>query len=247
MKVLGVIPSRLGSVRLPKKPLRLIAGKPLIQRVYENIKKSKLLDDLVVATDAPEIEKLVDGFGGQSVMTSPACQSGTERVAEVAKKFKNFDLFVNIQGDEPLMTGLTVDRLVRDFLKEKNASVGSLYLPKNDKEEYENPNTVKVVIDKRGYALYFSRSSIPHDRAGQSTSFLKHLGVYIYTRKFLLGLSKLKASMLETSERLEQLKWLDNGFDIRMIPCRQDSIGVDTEEDLLKVENILEKKVKVLA
>ena len=247
MKVLGVIPSRLGSVRLPKKPLRLIAGKPLIQHVYQNVKKAKLLDDLVVATDSPEIVRLVQDFGGEAVLTSPAHASGTERVAEVAQKYKKYDTFVNIQGDEPLISGSTVDRLLRDFGKEKKALIGSLYIAKTDLEEYESPNVVKVTLNKQGYALYFSRSPIPHDRSGKDSSFMKHLGIYIYQRKFLTELPKLKASPLENREKLEQLKWLDNGYSIRMIPCRVDSIGVDTEEDVQRVESILQKKSQVLA
>jgi 3-deoxy-manno-octulosonate cytidylyltransferase (CMP-KDO synthetase) len=247
MKALGVIPARLGSVRLPQKPLRFIAGKPLIQHVYQNVKKSRLLDDVVVATDSNEIVRLVEDFGGEAVLTSPAHASGTERVGEVAKKFKKYEIFVNIQGDEPLILGSTVDRLLRDFKKEKTALIASLYIPKTEKKEYENPNTVKVVLDKNGYALYFSRASIPFDRSGKDSWFLKHLGIYAYRRKFLLGLSKLKASMLENQEKLEQLKWLDNGFKIRMIACRADSIGVDTEEDLRHVERLLERKVKAFA
>jgi 3-deoxy-manno-octulosonate cytidylyltransferase (CMP-KDO synthetase) len=247
LKILGVIPARLGSTRLPRKPLKVIAGKLLVQHVYLNAKKAKWLDDLVVATDSHEIAQAVHDFGGEAVMTSPAHTSGTERVAEVAQKFKKHDLFVNIQGDEPLMAGAAVDRLLRDFRKEKKALVGSLYIPKNDPEEYENPNVVKVVITKQGYALYFSRSPIPYDRAGKDTSFLKHLGIYAYTRKFLSSLSSLKASLLENREKLEQLKWLENGIAIRMIPCRNDSIGVDTEEDVERVEVLLAKKVKVIA
>ncbi len=247
MKILGVIPARLGSVRLPKKPLKLIAGKPLIQHVYQNVKKSKLLDGVVVATDSTEISRLVEDFGGEAVLTSPAHASGTERVAEVAGKFKKYDTFVNIQGDEPLILGSTVDRLLRDFQKERKALIGSLYVPKTDAGEYENPTTVKVVVNNQGYALYFSRSPIPHDRSGKDTSFLKHLGIYVYNRKFLAGIPKLKASLLETREKLEQLKWLENGFEIRMIPCRTDSVGVDTEEDVRRVEELLQRKAQVLA
>jgi 3-deoxy-manno-octulosonate cytidylyltransferase (CMP-KDO synthetase) len=247
VKILGVIPARLGAVRLPKKPLRLLAGKPLIQHVVQNVKKAKLLDEVVVATDSLEIIRVVEDFGGEAVLTSPAHASGTERVAEVARKFKKYDTFVNIQGDEPLILGSTVDRLLRDFKKEKKALIGSLYVPKTDAGEYESPNVVKVVVNKQGYALYFSRSPIPHDRAGNDASFLKHLGIYVYTRKFLVELPKLKASFLETREKLEQLKWLENGYLMRMIPCRVDSIGVDTEEDLAHVEEILQKKARVLA
>jgi 3-deoxy-manno-octulosonate cytidylyltransferase (CMP-KDO synthetase) len=247
VKVLGVIPSRLGSVRLPKKPLRLIAGKPLVQHVYQNVKKAKLLDDVVVATDSQEIFDLVRDFGGEAVMTSPVHASGTERISEVAQKFKKYDAFVNIQGDEPLLAGPTVDRLVRDFQKEKLASVASLYVPKMDPEEYQNPNVVKVAINKQGYALYFSRSPIPYDRAGKDSSYLKHLGIYIYSRKFLADLGKLKASLLETREKLEQLKWLENGIQIHMSSCRNDSIGIDTEDDVKLVEDILAKKVAVFA
>lgn len=247
MKALGVIPARLGSVRLPRKPLKKIAGKLLVQHVYQNVKKSKWLDDVVVATDSKEIVQAVDDFGGEAVLTSPAHASGTERVGEVAKKFKKYDTFVNIQGDEPLMAGSAVDKLLRDFGKEKTALIASLYTPKTEKKEFENPNVVKVVLDKKGCALYFSRATIPFDRSGKDSGFMKHLGIYAYRRKFLMELPKLKASLLENREKLEQLKWLDNGYKIRMIACRADSIGVDTEEDLKLVERLIERKVKVLA
>ncbi len=247
MKTLGVIPSRLGAVRLPEKPLRLIAGKPLIEHVCRNVKKAKLLQGFVVATDSKEIFETVENLGYQAVMTSVHHASGTERIAEVAKKFKQYDTFVNIQGDEPLLQGTMIDRLLKEFKKEKTAPIASCYLPKIAAEEFENPNVVKVVLDKKGYALYFSRSPIPFDRSGEDTSFMKHLGIYAYKRKFLLGLSKLKTSQLENREKLEQLKWLDNGFKIRMIASRTDSIGVDTKEDLMMVENLLKKKEKAFA
>ena len=241
MKVLGVIPARLGSTRLAKKPLREIAGKILIEHVYTNIKKARLLDGLVVATDAKEIYDAVDDFGGDVVMTSPRCLSGTERVAEVALKYKKFDTFVNIQGDEPLIPGSLVDKLIRSFEKEKNAPIGSLYISKTDPADFLNPNAVKVTLDKNGYALYFSRSPIPFNRSNNGTTYMKHLGIYIYSKKFLAAVPKLKASFLENQEKLEQLKWLDNGYRIHMAACRTDAIGVDTEEDLKHVEKILQK------
>ena len=136
---------------------------------------------------------------------------------------------------------------VKEFRKEKTALVASLYIPKKEKKQFVNPNAVKAVLDKKGYALYFSRATIPYDRSGKDSSFLKHLGIYAYRRKFLMELPKLRASLLENREKLEQLKWLDNGFKIRMIESRTDSIGVDTEEDLIAVENILKKKEGALA
>jgi 3-deoxy-manno-octulosonate cytidylyltransferase (CMP-KDO synthetase) len=247
MKVLGVIPSRLGSVRLARKPLLKIAGKPLVQHVYQNAKRAKQLDQVIVATDSEEIVRAVSDFGGEAVLTSPAHASGTERIGEIARRFGKYDCYVNIQGDEPLLAGVTIDRLIRDFSKEKRAPVASLYVPKIDPEEYQNPGVVKVVVSKQGYALYFSRSPIPHDRNGRDSSFLKHIGLYIYSRKFLLGLAKLKASLLETREKLEQLKWLENGIMIRMSASRNDSVGVDTEEDLKTVEGILAGKAEALA
>ena len=247
MKTLGVIPARLGSTRLPKKPLRLIAGKPLIQHVFLNAKKAKLLDNIVVATDSPEIVAAVDDFGGEAILTSPSHASGTERIVEVAQKFKKYDTFVNIQGDEPLILGATIDRLLRHFEKEKQAPVASLYVNKTNSEEYEDPNVVKAVVNKEGYALYFSRSPVPYDLSGNGLIFMKHLGIYAYRRKFLLDLAKLKASFLENHEKLEQLKWLENGISIRMIESRNDSIGVDTEEDIKRVEELMNKKVKALA
>jgi len=241
MKVLGVIPARLGSTRLARKPLREIAGKLLIEHVYGNIKKAKSLDGLVVATDAKEIYDAVDDFGGEVVMTSPRCASGTERVAEVAQKYKKYDIFVNIQGDEPLITGGLVDKLVKAIQKEKTAPIASLYVSKTDPVDFENPNAVKVTLDKNGYALYFSRSPIPYNRSSNGAVYMKHLGIYAYRKKFLMAVGKLKASLLENQEKLEQLKWLDNGYRIHMASCRTDAIGVDTEEDLRQVEKILKK------
>jgi 3-deoxy-manno-octulosonate cytidylyltransferase (CMP-KDO synthetase) len=247
VKAIAIIPARLGSVRLPRKPLRLIAGKPLIQHVVENVKKARLLDDVIVATDSAEIVAMVEHFGCEAILTSPAHSSGTERIAEAARKFKKYDIFVNVQGDEPLMSAVNIDRLVRDFAKERAAEIASLFVVKNAKEEFADPNVVKVTVDKSGYALYFSRSPIPYDRSGKGGDFLKHLGVYAYKRKFLLALPKLKASWIENQEKLEQLKWLDNGYRIRMISCRTDSIGVDTEDDITAVERFLEKKVRTFA
>lgn len=239
MKVIGVIPARLESTRLPRKLLRDLCGKPLIQHVYENVKDAKSLSDVVVACDDQKLVDAVKNFGGKAVLTSTEHQSGTQRIQEVAQKMPA-DIYVNIQGDEPLMPGENVDLLIRAFADRKEFLVGTLALPKTEADEFQNKNVVKVVCDNAGKALYFSRSPIPCFRDGGDVSYWKHLGIYCYRAEFWKKYAAMKPSILEQAEKLEQLKFLENGISIQVTATRFDSIGVDTAEDLESVRQILE-------
>ncbi len=240
-KIVGVIPARLESTRLARKMLRDLLGKSLIQRTYENARKAVSLSDVIVACDDEEIKRAVEAFGGKAWLTSQEHTSGTSRIAEVAQKI-NTDVIINIQGDEPLMDASAIDLLASAFSGPTDFHVATLAIRKENEPEYENPNVVKVVTDSDDFALYFSRTPIPHFRDHRFRGFLKHLGIYAYTRHFLLNeWHQLKPSVLEESEKLEQLRILDNGFKIKVLLTTQDSIGVDTEDDLKKVEQVLQQ------
>lgn len=239
MKVIGVIPARLKSTRLAEKVKREVAGKPLVQHVWERASKATKLNQVVIATDHQDIIKMVERFGGKACLTRPDHQSGTERLIEVAQNVE-CDVIINIQGDEPLIDSSSIDRLV-DVFNDECVKVGTLYYEMTNVEAFESPNVVKVVLDHAGNALYFSRASIPHDRdKTEKCAFKKHLGIYGYRRSVLLDYAQLKPSPLESLEKLEQLRWLANGISIRCVPSKSDSIGVDTEEDLKRVEMLLQ-------
>ena len=247
METLGVIPARYHSTRLAGKVLLEVGGKPLLQHVYERAKKAKRLDELWIATEDNRIRQIASSFGAEVVMTSPTHVSGTDRVAEVAKKV-SVQYLVNIQADEPLVAPAMIDLLVEALKKEtKEVGMATLYRPLRrlaDKEDLENPNVVKVVMDRKGYALYFSRTIIPFHRKSslsRSPSYFKHLGFYAYRKEFLLRLTGMTPSSLEQAEGLEQLRVLENGEKIRLVESPYNTIGVDTHEDLEKVRKILEK------
>jgi len=235
-RVLGVIPARYAAQRFPGKPLALIAGQPLVQRVYERARLAKRLTEVVVATDDPRIADAVRGFGGQVVMTSPACPSGTDRAAEVARQ-REGALIVNIQGDEPLMRPEMIDQLVDGLRGDAGCAMATLARPIANPEDVTNPNVVKVVFGVTGNALYFSRHPIPFVRDGASApGHFKHLGIYAYRREFLLKFVQMAQSPLEKTEKLEQLRALENGFAIKVLVTPHDSIGVDVPEDVARVE-----------
>lgn len=248
MEVVGVIPARYKSSRLYGKPLIRILDKPLIEWTYLSASRSSVLSRIIVATDDRRVFKTVQNFGGQAILTSPRCRSGTDRVAEVASKVKG-DIFVNIQGDEPLLHPSVIDNIVRALAKSKSAHIVTAAVPLRKRSEVKNPHVVKVVIDHRGYAHYFSRSMIPYPRDLKSLSagikqgiFLKHIGVYAYKRDFLRKFLSLSKTMHERIEKLEQLRAIDHGFKIKVIRTRFDSVGVDTPGDIRKVEKILRKR-----
>jgi 3-deoxy-manno-octulosonate cytidylyltransferase (CMP-KDO synthetase) len=245
VRTLGVIPARYGAQRFPGKPLALIAGKPLIQHVYEQAQKAARLNELIVATDDTRVLEAVEGFGGSATLTSPECPSGTDRAAEVARQ-QSCDLIVNIQGDEPLMKPAMIDQLVAGMEAEPEFPMGTLARPIDSAEVWANPNVVKVVFGTRGNALYFSRCSLPYVRdlngAFQAGKAHKHIGIYAYRREFLLKFVSLPQSELEQTEKLEQLRALENGYAICVWVTPHDSIGVDRPEDVALVEEILRKQ-----
>jgi len=245
MKIVGIIPARYGSTRYPGKPLALLLGKPLIEWVWNQAKKATLLNDLIVATDDRRIVEKVEKFGGKAVLTSKKCKNGTERCAEVAKKI-NADFIINIQGDEPLISPRTINEVTTFSFKEKDAFLVTVAIKMQNREEYLDKNIVKVVCDRNGYALYFSRAPIPYPQGGVAERyfFYKHLGIYAYPRNSLLKFVSLPSTTLEKIEGLEQLRVLELGYKIKVASVKDDSYGVDTPEDLQKIERMLESQKK---
>ncbi len=239
MRAIAIIPARLASTRLPRKMLREIGGKPLIGVVYEAVRHSALLDDVIVATDSEEIRKACREHEWKVQMTSTAHRSGTERVHEVSGR-EAADVYINVQGDEPLVCAEQIEGLLQ-VMKNESAQVGTLMTPAAD-VDIANPNAVKVVTDLSGRALYFSRATLPFDRDGTRPRYCKHLGFYAYRKPALDRFVTLPESSLERAERLEQLRFLDNGIPIYVGETPHDSVGVDTEDDLQRVIQILNKR-----
>lgn len=238
MKVLCVIPARFASTRLPGKPLADIAGQPMIRRVYERAVKAQRLDSVVVATDNAQVYAAVQAFGGKVVMTSPDHPTGTDRLAEVALQLPEYDIIVNIQGDEPLIEPAAIDQLAAALLAEPDLLMATL-MGELSPVEYDNAAAVKVVVNQAGYALYFSRSLIPYPRNQlASMQWHKHIGVYAYRRDFLLTYATLAPTPLEQTESLEQLRALDYGYRIKVLKTPYRFIGVDTPADLAEVNAI---------
>ncbi len=265
MTAIVIIPSRYDSTRFPGKPLAPLNGKPLIRHVYENSKKSKLAEDVIVATDSENIFNAVLEFGGKAVMTSKEHASGTDRIAEAAVAL-DYDIIVNVQGDEPLIKAEMIDDVIR-LLDDKRAAMGTLVKKIEDPEEMFDPNVVKAVFDKDGFAMYFSRAPIPFSRdlfraeeqkSGRAEApkncqitlelwnfgtlelfMYKHIGIYSYRRYALLNLAKMEPVELEKTEKLEQLRALVNGFRIKVKETTYETVGVDTPQDLERVKKWL--------
>jgi 3-deoxy-manno-octulosonate cytidylyltransferase (CMP-KDO synthetase) len=244
MRIVGIIPARYGSSRFPGKPLALIAGKPLIQHVVQRCQKARSLAEVIVATDDTRIWEVAQNFC-RAEMTESDHASGTDRIAEVARRCK-CDAVVNIQGDEPLMDPAVVDAVAGGLERAEMSTAASLL---TDPEEYANPNVVKVVVNAGGCALYFSRRTIPYVRDAAPGAqplaafpFLKHLGIYGYRRETLLQLTGWPVSPLEQAEKLEQLRALENGIQIAVVKVKYESVGVDVPGDLSRVEKLLGKK-----
>ncbi len=242
MKVIGVIPSRYASVRLPAKPLVSICGKPLVQWVWEAASRASSLDAVLVATDDARIQAVAEGFGARVAMTPPECPSGTDRIA-AAVSGMDADIIVNIQGDEPLMSAANIDACVKALVDDPDAAVSTPMVPLRNPADFEAKHVVKVVSDEGGYALYFSRAPIPdRSRAGADDEpegaplAMKHLGLYVYRREALEQFVQMPPSRYERMEKLEQLRFLEAGYLIRMVEVAHDSIGVDTPEDVRAVE-----------
>lgn len=238
MNAIAVIPARLASTRLPRKMLREIAGQPLIGRVYQAVRSSPLLADAIIATDSDEIMNVCQQHGWHAKMTCSSHRSGTERVHEIAGTVPA-DVYVNVQGDEPMVRPEQIAALL-EVMGPPHVQVGTLKTAAAT-EDIANPNAVKVVTDAQGRALYFSRATIPYDRDATQPRYFKHLGLYAYRKPALDRFVALPESSLERSERLEQLRFLENGIAIHVAETPYDSVGVDTEDDLRRVEAFLKK------
>ena len=256
MSVVAIIPARFGSTRLPGKPLAQIGGRPMIQHVYQSATKARVLDRVIVATDDRRIEAAVKKFGGEVMMTSPNHTSGTDRLAEVARKIKA-DLLVNVQGDLPFIAAKTITQAVRPLCRDRNIPMGTVCTAIYDKSEWCNPNVVKVLTDKARQALFFTRAPVPFRRndginsngkkvSSREKCYLwgyRHLGLYVYRRQFLLTFSRLRPTALEQIESLEQLRALENGYRIYVAQVDESSVEVDTPADLLRAEDYLKRRL----
>lgn len=237
-RIVGFIPARAASNRFPGKPLADILGKPMIARVYERVSLARALDDLYVATDSDLILQAVTAHGGKGLLTSPDHHSGTDRIAEAARKvgLAPDDVVVNVQGDQPLMDPIMIEEVVQPLLADPNIPMSTLVYRIIRDEEITHPNAVKTVVDQEGFALYFSRSTIPRYRQnGPVPVYLKHHGIYAYRNDFLQQFARLPPGVLETAESLEQLRALEHGYRIKVVITEKDSIEVDTPEDLERV------------
>jgi 3-deoxy-manno-octulosonate cytidylyltransferase (CMP-KDO synthetase) len=246
MKFIAIIPARYASTRFPGKPLAMLGGKTVIQRVYEQA--TAILDEAYVATDDERIYQAVESFGGKAIITSADHKSGTDRLEEAATKIgTNADVIINIQGDEPFIQTSQIETLMHLF-DDPTTQIGTLGKPFESIEAVNNPNSPKIVCDRRGFALYFSRSTIPYVRGAEPTTwlehfpYLKHLGVYAYRREVLHEVTQLPQSSLEKAESLEQLRWLENGYRIRVGLTDVETVGIDTPEDLQRAEDFLRQQ-----
>ena len=256
-KVVGIIPARYGSTRLPGKPLAKIGDWPMIEHVYRSAAKAKVLDRLIVATDDRRIEAAVKFFGGEVMMTSPDHPSGTDRLAEVARKIKA-EWLVNVQGDLPFIDAATITRAVRPLKENRSIPMGTVCTAIYDEEEWHNPDVVKVLKDRAGYAVYFTRAPIPYarndsvDPSGGKISrrgkrrlwSYRHLGIYVYRREFLLKFARLRPTALERIESLEQLRALENGYRIYVAEVDERSVEVDSAEDLRRADSYWKKNLQ---
>lgn len=241
MRTLCVIPARYASTRLPGKPLADICGKPMICRVWERARRAEKPERVIVATDDQRIYDAVRKDGGEAMLTRTDHPTGTDRLAEVAQAHGAVDLIVNVQGDEPFIEPSVIDELIALFEADENLQMATVMTRMEDEEEQKNPNNVKVVVDKLGYALYFSRSLLPYPRAAAAPVY-KHIGIYAYRRDFLLHYARLAPTPLEKAESLEQLRALENGYGIRVLETASRFIGVDTPEDLALVNRLYRER-----
>jgi len=237
-----VIPARMASTRFPGKPLKKISGVPMILRVAENCLKTSA-DRVIVATDDEDIMRTCESLDGlESTMSSPDITSGTDRVAVVAK-FILDDIFINVQGDEPFIDPKLVDALIKDLQDNPDVIMNTAACVFDEGEDVNDPNSVKVVMDKDDFALYFSRSPIPFNRDGKSVDYYKHIGIYGFRKDWLMKFSEMEPSSLEMTESLEQLRALDNGVKIKVIKTDYKPVSVDTEEDLKKAEELMDGRI----
>ncbi|WP_293959172.1 3-deoxy-manno-octulosonate cytidylyltransferase [uncultured Fusobacterium sp.] len=245
MKFLGVIPSRYASTRLEGKPLKDICGHTMVEWVYKRALKSKL-DGVVVATDDERIVDEVKSFGGNVILTRKDHINGTSRIAEVCETYTDYDVIVNIQGDEPLIEPDMINSIIDSFIEDNTIPMSTLKYKLTDMAEIENPNAVKVVTDKNDFAIYFSRSVIPYPRNLNMVNYYKHVGIYGYKRDFVMEYAKMASTPLELSESLEQLRVLENGYKIKVLETPYKIIGVDTQEELERVREYITKNGLVI-
>jgi len=242
MDVIGVIPARLKSTRLSRKLLRKILGKTILQWTWEQASKARLLDKLIIACDDTEIQSVATEFGAEVVFTSPDHNSGTDRIAEAVRDI-DAKIVINIQADEPLVHPTMIDSLITAMLGDKNILMATIKTRITDEDDISNPNVVKVITDKDNFAVYFSRFAIPYARERNlDVVYFKHIGLYGYTKDFLYTFKNLPTSNLEQSEKLEQLRALEAGHKVKVVETNFDSLGVDTEQDLIRVEQILSQR-----
>ena len=246
--ILGVIPARFASTRLMGKPLADIGGKSLLQHTYEGASKSKLLNKIVIAVDDEKVLKSSKGFGALAIMTPKDCATGSDRISIVAKEFPRADIVVNIQGDEPFISGMMIDQAIEPLLFDDEVNVSTLAKLIESKDELYSESIVKVVFDYRNFALYFSRSPIPFVRDAKTekekfdkAKFYKHIGLYVFRKEYLFKFTQLSPTDLEGWEKLEQLRMLENGFKVKIVETEFDSFSVDTPEDLEKARKIYSK------
>ncbi|MCL4549764.1 MAG: 3-deoxy-manno-octulosonate cytidylyltransferase [Bacteroidetes bacterium] len=249
--IVGIIPARFASSRLMGKPLADIGGKPMIQHTYHSAKKSKLLDKVIIAVDDDKVYRVVKDFGAEVYMTPKNCTSGSDRIALVAQQIQDAAIIVNIQGDEPFIKGKMIDQAIEPLLFDKKVSVSTLARRITNVEEMKSPSVVKVVFDYNNFALYFSRSPIPFVRDAksnlekiQSAEIYKHIGLYVYRREALLKFTNLKPTDLEQIEKLEQLRFLENGMRVKIVYTEYDSLSVDTPKDLELARRFYERQSK---
>jgi 3-deoxy-manno-octulosonate cytidylyltransferase (CMP-KDO synthetase) len=250
-KVAGLIPARYESTRLPGKVLTPIGGKPMIQRVYERSAEARVLEAVLVATDDERIVDAVQAFGGRSVLTSADHTSGTDRLAEVVQRpdtgVADAEIVVNIQGDQPFIDPVMIEEAVRPVLEDPELPMATLAIPISEPGKLQDPSVVKVVVDQRGFALYFSRSLIPYPRKDVPHPVYEHVGLYVYRREFLIRYSRLEPTLLERVESLEQLRALENGHRIRVVATQCGDrefagFSVDTEDELARAESMLQER-----
>ncbi len=241
MNKIAIIPARLQSTRLPQKLMIQVHGKSILQHVYDRVVDSACFDRVIIACDDQIIEKSAQAFGAEVYLTNKKHISGTDRIAQVVQEQNLNGIIVNVQGDEPLIGVDTLAALLSCF-DDPSVDICSVFREKENTQDYNNPNCVKLVTDSQHNALYFSRASIPFDREGKTTSFKQHVGIYAFKSSVLLDLVELKPSTLELTEKLEQLRWLENGYSIRMVQTKDQLIGIDTEEDLDRFEQYLDQR-----
>jgi 3-deoxy-manno-octulosonate cytidylyltransferase (CMP-KDO synthetase) len=240
MKILCVIPSRINSIRMPRKPLLPIQGKPMIQWVYENAKRCKIISDVIIATDSEEIAALIESMGGKAVMTDPAIETGSDRIAVVAQLHPEMDVIINLQGDEPFIRPHMLEQLVAPWLAGETPEMTTLAHPLDMETDYALPGAVKVITDLNGNAIYFSRSPIPYFRAaGHHAPVYHHIGLYAFRRDFLMTYQNLPQTPLEKIEALEQLRVLEHGYKIRVCLTAEKTLEINTPEEYRQAQHFI--------